>query len=347
MSTRENRKKRRHRLSQMLFILTWTTVIIATDVLGTIPNNPISIQMRKAFSIVLPAEFTTGLNEELAGYELPTLPPPPVAEQTNFDFLAVLASAPITQATEIAEVTSAPATATNVPTALSTPTVFLTPTPYAPPATEPNLARTWQVFFGSNAETFTVEKQGEDYVITSIVSDFGPAKLISQSWDGDKLNWVYDVNGEVATVETTKIDICGCGELAYVLDASMSIVNSASGETTDMDVTLYPIVEKVPNPDYSGNWIRVENHGEGKSYLTIEKLGDVYIVASVTSDFGNVNILSQSWDGSSLSVTFNIEGNPIETLTTLGVDKDGILLMDTFSESNGQHYSFAWLKQTP
>ena len=347
MSTRENRKKRRHRLSRMLFILTWTTIIIATDVLGTIPNNPISTQMRKAFSIVLPAEFTTGLNEELAGYELPTLPPPPVAEQANFDIFAALASAPITEATEVLEATSVPATVTSPPTALPTPTVFLTPTPYAPPAVEPNLAKTWKVLFGSNAETFTVEKQGADYVITSIVSDFGPAKLISQSWNGEKLTWVYDVNGEVATVETTRIDLCGCGELAYLLEASMNIVNTASGETTATDVVLYPIVEKVPNPDYSGNWIRIENHGEGKSYLTIEKLGDVYIVTSVTSDFGNVNILSQSWDGDSLSISFNIEGNPVETLTTLGVDKDGILLMDTFSESNEQHYSFAWLKQTP
>ena len=347
MSTRENRKKRRHRLSRMLFILTWTTIIIATDVLGTIPNNPISTQMRKAFSIVLPAEFTTGLNEELAGYELPTLPPPPVAEQTNFDIFAALASAPITEATEVLEATSVPATVTSPPTALPTPTVFLTPTPYAPPAVEPNLARTWKVLFGSNAETFTVEKQGADYVITSIVSDFGPAKLISQSWNGEKLTWVYDVNGEVATVETTRIDLCGCGELAYLLEASMNIVNTASGETTATDVVLYPIVEKVPNPDYSGNWIRIENHGEGKSYLTIEKLGDVYIVTSVTSDFGNVNILSQSWDGDSLSISFNIEGNPVETLTTLGVDKDGILPMDTFSESNEQHYSFAWIKQTP
>ncbi len=238
MSTRENRKKRRHRLSRMLFILTWTTIIIATDVLGTIPNNPISTQMRKAFSIVLPAEFTTGLNEELAGYELPTLPPPPVAEQANFDIFAALASAPITEATEVLEATSVPATVTSPPTALPTPTVFLTPTPYAPPAVEPNLARTWKVLFGSNAETFTVEKQGADYVITSIVSDFGPAKLISQSWNGEKLTWVYDVNGEVATVETTRIDLCGCGELAYLLEASMNIVNTASGETTATDVVL-------------------------------------------------------------------------------------------------------------
>lgn len=347
MSIRETRKKRRHRLSRMLFILVWTTVIIATDVLGTLPNNPISTQMRKAFSIVLPAEFTKGLNKELAGYELPTLPPPPVAEQTNFDIFAALASAPIIEATEVAEVTSVPATVTSAPTALPTPTVFLTPTPYAPPATEPNLARTWKVLFGSDAETFTVEKQGGNYVITSIVSDFGPAELISQSWDGEKLTWVYDVNGEVATVETTKIDVCGCGELAYVLDASMNIVNSASGETTALDLVLHPIVEKVPNPDYSGNWIRIENHGEGKSYLTIEKLGDVYIVTSVTSDYGNINILSQSWDGSSLTLIFNIEGNPIETLKTLGVDKDGILLMDTFREDTAQHHNFGWLKQTP
>ncbi len=347
MSTRETRKKRRHRLSRMLFILVWTTVIIATDVLGTVPNNPISTQMRKAFSIVLPAEFTDGLNQELAGYELPTLPPPPIAEQANLDILAAFASVPITEATQVAEVTSFPAIATSVPTVLPTPTVFLTPTPYAPPAIEPHMARTWQVFFGSDTETFTVEKQGEDYVITSIASDFGPAELISQAWDGEKLTWVYDVNGEVATVETIKIDVCGCGDLAYRLDASMNIVNSASGETTAMDVLLYPIAEKVPNPDYSGNWYQILNHGEGNMYLTIERLGDVYIVSSATSDFGNVNIFSQSWDGRRLSLTYSIGDYLITTIETVGVDKDGILIMETFREDYTQTYTLGWLKQTP
>ena len=303
--------------------------------------------MRKAFSIVLPAKFTTRLNEELAGYELPTLPPPPITEQTNFDIFAALAPSPTTKATLAVEATSVPATSTSVPTALPTPTVFLTPTPYAPPATDPNLARTWKLLFEPEAEMFTVEKQGDGYVITSIVSDFGPAELISQSWDGEKLTWVYDVNGEVATIETIKIDICGCGELAYLLEASMNIVNPASGETMAMDIVLFPIVEKVPNPDYSGNWIRVENHGEGKSYLTIEKFGDTYVVTSMSSDFGDVNILSQSWDGDSLNISFNIEGNPVETLKTLGVDKDGILLVDSSHEGDDQHYNFGWLKQAP
>lgn len=345
MSTRESRKKRRHRLSRMLFILIWTTILIATDVLGTVPNNPISSQMREAFSIVLPAKFTTGLNKELAGYELPTLPPPPVAEQANFDIFSALASAPLIETPPVVKAISAPATSTSVAT--SVPTVFITPTPYAPPAVEPHLARTWMLFFDSNAETFTVEKQGEDYVITDITSDFGPAELISQAWDGEKLTWVYDVNGEVATVETAKIDICGCGDLAYRLDASMNIVNSASGETTAMDILLYPIAEKVPNPDYSGNWYQILNHGEGNIYITIEKLGDVYIVPSATSDFGDVNIFSQSWDGSSLSLTYSIGVNLITTIKTVGVDKDGILLMETFREDYDQPYTLGWLKQTP
>jgi hypothetical protein len=337
----------------MLFILVWTTIIIATDVLGTVPNNSISAEMRKAFSIVLPAEFANGLNQELAGYELPTLPPPPIADRENVDIFSALASAPLTEVTEVPTVTSIPATipalptSTSVPTALPAPTIVLTPTPYAPPATEPHLARQWQLYFESGTETFNVEKQGESYVVTSVTSDFGPAKLLSQSWDGEKLSWAYDVNGDIATIETININICGCGELAYILDVSLNIAYATGGDNLVTDTSLYPIVEPIPNPDYSGEWIRIENHGEGKSYLTIEKLGDVYIVTSVTSDFGDVNILSQSWDGSSLSISFNIEGNPVETLTTLGVDKDGILLMDTFSESNEQHYSFGWFKQAP
>lgn len=48
--------------------------------------------------------------------------------------------------------------------------------------------------------------------------------------------------------------------------------------------------------------------------------------------------------GAGLSLTSGIGANLITTIKTVGVDKDGILLMETFREDYDQPYTLGWLK---
>jgi len=73
MGIQPNREQPRA-FSRLLFVLMLTTVMIATNLLGSVPDNPLSAGMRKVLATVFPAEFIAGLNHNLLGYNLPTLP---------------------------------------------------------------------------------------------------------------------------------------------------------------------------------------------------------------------------------------------------------------------------------
>lgn len=100
-----------------MFILAATPVLIATNFLGTVPDNPLSSGLRNALATMVPNEFKGYLDEFLAKYDLPTLSP---------------ASEIIPDSTE----TPLPLATTTVPpmiTATLSPTP--SPTPFPPTAT--------------------------------------------------------------------------------------------------------------------------------------------------------------------------------------------------------------------
>ena len=358
MATIATRKKRRTRLSRMLFIFVFTTVVMATDVLGTVPNNSLSAEIRQVFSAALPTEFTGDLNLELEKYELPTLPPPlqqapgnvniftvPEGSQENLDVLAKLDDtfAPNPTVTIASVPTSTPPTATVIPPT-SVPTIVPGPTAFIAKESKLDMARTWTLYDAQGEQidkTFTIEKQGDAYVVTEVTSPLGFVELIDQSWDGEKLTWKYNVdqgdgNTTVFTLETTGFNVCGCGGLGYLLDIYITTgPDGFNGGTEPVyQVGMPGNTELVPNADYSGNWKSVSHDDAGNAifdYFTIEKQGNGYVVTSVSSnEEGPAPIVSQSWDGEVLEWQYQRYGTETVTMRTVGMDKAGILVVSKY-----------------
>ena len=117
MSTNPTRRKRRP-ITRMMFVLVATPALIATNFMGTVPDNPLSAGLRNAMVIIVPTEVNGYLDEFLAKYDIPTLSHAPEITPENTE-------------------TPLPPTPTSIPptvTATQTPTPYpATPTPTMAP----------------------------------------------------------------------------------------------------------------------------------------------------------------------------------------------------------------------
>lgn len=137
--------RKRNRILRSLMIVAITPSLIATNLLGTVPDNELSTELRREMSVALPEEFVLELNAFLDNYGMPTLP--------------------------LQE----------------------------PPEIE-DMAGTWLYeYYFEGYEDYAFEdviviaKQGDGYVVTSITNNFGPTMLIDQVWDGNYLEFYYEI----------------------------------------------------------------------------------------------------------------------------------------------------------
>jgi len=191
-------RKRRRLLFRSLLVLVVTPTLVATNLLGTVPDSPLSTGLRQAVSVALPPEFVAGLNTYLDEYGMPAIPPAPEEIQADDEIGVEAASEAIGQPTTNGEATSDPL-ATAIPTAEPVSSVlesqtFQTQTP------EMDISGTWtyQYFFNNHEEyTFedviVIERQGNDYVVTSVTDNYGPVTLVDQYWNGSYLEFYYEM----------------------------------------------------------------------------------------------------------------------------------------------------------
>jgi hypothetical protein len=333
------KRKRRRRILRLFYILVLTSVFLATGMLGVVPDNPLSLGIRQVLANGLPPEFTGNVNEQLGEYALPTLPPADAPELV-FDPIAQLLGDAVPPSSP--EPTSVPAF-TNMPlptlTAIlpaSVPTMVSIPTQFVVTESQLDFARQWYIEYPSGErEDFTIEKQDDAFVVTSIENSIGVSELTDQSWDGKTLTWKYKTtypNGSVLfnTIETKELVICGCGSLGFTLHINLVWTSSDGTSDTMDDLTLTPVYELVSNADYSGTWKAVWSSLDAEvisDHFTIEKLGDVYIITSSSSDLGDSPIIYQAWDGKVLEWQYTAGGQVPFTMKTIGMDKAGILVV--------------------
>ncbi len=210
------RKKRP--LIHRLFILVLTPMLIATDLLGTVPNNSFSAELRGYLSLMLPAEFTGWLNQRLTGYDLPTLPvasisqeafpASPIAELPLSSTLTAIPSSTLTPTFTL--------TPTSTATSTRTPTPTITPTPTLIPNPAGLWLFSWQ-YPGKNttwADSFRIIQRGDNFVVTFVSNSFvGDLTILSQHWDGTSLDFTYQNPAIPATVHLKTIGIDSQGQL--------------------------------------------------------------------------------------------------------------------------------------
>ncbi|HEU0294926.1 MAG TPA: hypothetical protein VFR47_19445 [Anaerolineales bacterium] len=216
MSVQSARKKRP--LFYRLFILVLTTILIATDLLGTVPNSPFSAELRQYLALMLPAEFTGWLNQELTGYSLPTLPaalPGVTSESNNSGLPATLI--PPTATSTLTLIPILTLTPTFTPTPTHTPTPTITPTP----TLLPNPAGTWTFNWQYSDQfdtiwhdTFRIVQKGDNFLVTFISDPYlGDLEIRSQHWDGSSLDFTYYNWAISVTVHLKTIGIDSNGQL--------------------------------------------------------------------------------------------------------------------------------------
>jgi hypothetical protein len=211
MTVTSARKKRPfiHRL----FVLLLIPILIATDLLGTVPNSAFSSEVRRYVALMLPAEFVDWLNPQLAGVRLPTLPPAPDDS-----------ASPEQEVTPTLEWTSTPTltptltltfTLTFTPTFTPTPTI--TPTPTFVPNPAGQWLFSWQYtpqFDTIWVDTIQIVQRGDGFVLTSVTDNYlGPVTIISQNWDGNSLDFIYRNPGLDTTVHMQTIGVDADGQL--------------------------------------------------------------------------------------------------------------------------------------
>lgn len=332
MITDLNRKRRRHHL-RSYYVLILVTVVMATDVFGTVPNNPFSAEMRRIFSSAFPPKFTVELNQNLEEYAYPTLPPVQEREAPQLAFDLFTQSTDIPSTPEFIPVP----TSTIIPPT-SAPTIVPTPTEIVFQESQVDMARQWDLYLedqnGQYIITFTIENQDGVYVITSVDSEDRSIELVDQSWDGENLTWKYnkdDGNGgkTLYSIETIEFDICGCGGLGYLLVTHLTTgPDGFNGSEPVYEISMYGATELIPNADYSGNWKAVWHDDAGNTSFepfAIRKIGSNYVVSS------QLEIISQSWDGSVLEWQYQDESG-IVTMKTVGMDKAGILVVSRYAD---------------
>jgi hypothetical protein len=200
--------RRRHRLFRYVLVLVVTPVLIATNLLGTVSDNPLSSELRRGLSLAFPAAFVDGLNLRLDEYSLPTLPPPPEGRppftfaseaMQGSDEIGIEAtsqapgeSAPVSEMTAEPLATIVPADETTAPVP--------DPQDFVPQTPEMDISGTWtyQYYFTDHEEyifedVITITKQGSGYVVTSVTDSYGPVTLVDQYWSGSYLEFYYEM----------------------------------------------------------------------------------------------------------------------------------------------------------
>ena len=205
------RKKRP--LFHKLIVFFLTPILIATNLLGTVPNNPFSTGLRQYIALMLPAEFAGWLNRELTGFSLPTLPPVSVsAANLSASPSAVTLIPPTSTVTFTPTLTLTP-TITFTPT--QTPTATITPTPTFISNPAGKWLFSWQYNKQFNTiwdDTIEIAQRGNDFVVTSISNNYlGNLPVIEQSWDGNSLDFTYRnwATGAIVHIRTLGIDTQG------------------------------------------------------------------------------------------------------------------------------------------
>jgi hypothetical protein len=201
-------RRRHRRLFRSLLVLVATPALIATNLLGTMPDNPFSSALRQELSLAFPAEFVDGLNLRLDEYDLPTLPPPPEERPAGLAAGILTNQSPAENATPEAATEAAATQVASSPA--GTPAVSLSPTPQAtltfvstlnPTATPiPDIAGTWRYEYNYEGheeymfeDVIVIANQGGGYVVTSVTNNFGPVTLLDQVWNGSYLEFFYEV----------------------------------------------------------------------------------------------------------------------------------------------------------
>lgn len=130
-----------------------------------------------------------------------------------------------------------------IPT-LTLPVNTLPNTPIVPPTQTlvsnplPELAGFWQDW----SRVFTIEWQGNQYVVTAITAS-GTSKrtLTSQSWNGESLTWTYDYSDENGSSSSTYTTVSVAGD-------SLTVKYSSNGGASDTHI-LRRVSSAVPSYD--------------------------------------------------------------------------------------------------
>ena len=184
--------RKRRPLSHRLFVLLLTPVLIATNLLGALPDNPFSAEMRRYMAWMVPPAWADWLNPQLTVFRLPTLPA-----------VSGESPVPITESTPTLAWTATPSrtpTLTPTSTITPTPTLTLTPTITPTPTFNPSPAGQWLFSWQYTPQfdtiwedTIQIEQRGDGFVVTSVTNQYlGQVTIISQQWDGNRLDFVYN-----------------------------------------------------------------------------------------------------------------------------------------------------------
>lgn len=217
MAVNSARKKRS--LLHRLFILLLVPVLIATDLLGAVPNNPFSASLRHYMALMLPAPFAGWLNQELTGFSLPTLPPASASEADAL--ISPTAEALLTPTLAATFTPTLTPTLTLTPTFTSTPTLTSTPTVTPTPTLIPSPAGLWLFSWQYSTQfntiwqdSFRIVQRGDGFVVTFVSDTYlGSLTILSQSWDGSSLDFTYQNWAIPTTVHIRTIGIDSKGQL--------------------------------------------------------------------------------------------------------------------------------------
>jgi hypothetical protein len=191
--------------------------MIATNLLGTVPDNPLSSGLRQALSVAFPEEFVDGLNASLDDYGMPTLPSAPEGVQADDETGIEATSEAPGESTAVSELTSEPLATndmTSEPIATAPPSdETASPVPETPTfqeqTPEMDISGTWTYqynFDGHEEYTFedviTIEKQASGYVVTSVTDNYGQVTLVDQYWSGSYLEFYYEMPASTFPYET-------------------------------------------------------------------------------------------------------------------------------------------------
>lgn len=199
--------RRQRRLFRFLLVLVVAPTLIATDLLGTVPDSPISARLRQAVSVALPPEFVEGLNTYMEDYGIPTLPPAPEEMQPDDEIGVEATSEAVGQPDADGEATSEPL-ATAIPVDETASSILEADT-FQAQTPEMDISGTWtyHYFFDGHEEyTFedvvVIEKQGSGYAVTSVTCSYGPVALVDQYWNGSYLEFYYEMPASTFPWET-------------------------------------------------------------------------------------------------------------------------------------------------
>ncbi len=213
MRVRSARQKRR--FIHQLFILILTPLLIATNLLGTVPPNPLSTELRQYMAWMVPVKFSGELNLQLQGFGLPTLPPVAVQPVEIPASPTTVGLPSPTQTVTLTQTLTLTPTSTLTPTPTSTPTI--TPTATLIPMQAGTWTFSWQYSPQYNTvwqDTFRIVQRGDRFLVTFVSDNYlGTLPILSQSWDGTSLAFTYPNQGVSVTVHLKTLGVDAEGRL--------------------------------------------------------------------------------------------------------------------------------------